>query len=133
MSYLLDTNICSAYLKQPGKVAHRFFQHSGGLFTSTIVLAELYTWAYRRENPNNLLQLIETELLNNLILIDFDRNCARQFGNLRAATLNKGLVINPIDLLIASVALTNNLTLVTHNVRHFQVIESLRIEDWLEG
>jgi tRNA(fMet)-specific endonuclease VapC len=48
MTHLLDTNICSAYLKRPGGLAHRFMQHAGGLALPTIVLAELYTWAFRR-------------------------------------------------------------------------------------
>lgn len=45
--------------------------------------------------------------------------------------LTNGVVVNPVDLMIASVALTYDLVLVTHNVRHFEVIPDLRIEDWL--
>lgn len=45
MSYRLDTNICSAYLKRPAGLAHQFQQHGGGLAIPSIVLAELYTWA----------------------------------------------------------------------------------------
>jgi predicted nucleic acid-binding protein len=46
MSYLLDTNICSAHARRPGGVAHRFIQHAGRLSMPTIVLAELYAGAY---------------------------------------------------------------------------------------
>src|SRR5437588_6580864 len=46
MSFLLDTNICSAYLKYPGALTHRFHQHGGRLYVTTLVLGELYTWAY---------------------------------------------------------------------------------------
>src|SRR5687768_17053607 len=46
MSFLLDTNICSAHMRRPGGLAHRFIQHSGRLWTSTLVLAELYAGAY---------------------------------------------------------------------------------------
>lgn len=56
MSYLLDTNICSAHLKRPGGLTHRMIQHSGRLYTSTVVLGELLAWAYRRNNPAPLLQ-----------------------------------------------------------------------------
>jgi tRNA(fMet)-specific endonuclease VapC len=41
MSFLLDTNILSAQLRRPAGLAHRFFQHSGRLYTSSVVLAEL--------------------------------------------------------------------------------------------
>jgi predicted nucleic acid-binding protein len=39
MSYLLDTNICSAHIRRPGGIAHRFIQHSGRLWMPTVVLA----------------------------------------------------------------------------------------------
>ncbi len=50
MTHLLDTNICSAYLKRPGNLAHRFTQYGGGLAIPAVVLAELYTWGFR---PNS--------------------------------------------------------------------------------
>jgi predicted nucleic acid-binding protein len=42
VSFLLDTNIVSAYLKRPGALAHRFIQYSGRLYVSSVALAELY-------------------------------------------------------------------------------------------
>jgi tRNA(fMet)-specific endonuclease VapC len=77
MSFLLDTNICSAYLKQPGRLAHRFIQHGGGLYLSTIALGELYTWAERRPDPAPLVNAIETGLLAAVTVLDFDRDCWR--------------------------------------------------------
>jgi tRNA(fMet)-specific endonuclease VapC len=41
MTHLLDTNICSAHMRRPGGLAHRFFQHAGGLTISTVMLSEL--------------------------------------------------------------------------------------------
>lgn len=131
MIYMLDTNICSAYLKRPGNLAHRFTQHSGGLAIPSIVLAELYTWAFRRPDPNLLLSAIENDLLQDLSVVVFDAECARQFGRLRAALMAVGTVVNPVDLMIASVTLTHEATLVTHNVRHFEVIPGLVVEDWM--
>ena len=45
MSFLLDTNILSAHLRRPSGLAHRFIQYSGGLYTSSIALAELFVSA----------------------------------------------------------------------------------------
>ena len=131
MTHLLDTNICSAYLKRPGGLAHRFMQHVGGLDIPTIVLAELYTWAFRRPQPEPLLQLIEADLVSDVTVLNFDAACARQFGQMRAKLLTTGVVVNPVDLMIAAVARTHDLVLVTHSVKHFEVIPDLRIEDWL--
>ena len=58
MSFLLDTDTCSAHLKRPAGLAHRFMQYSGGLAIATITLAELYAWAYHRANPTPVLQWI---------------------------------------------------------------------------
>ena len=43
MSFLLDTNVLSAHLRRPAGLAHRFFQYSGRLYTSSIVLLTLVT------------------------------------------------------------------------------------------
>ena len=58
MTHLLDTNICSAHMRRPGGLAHRFFQYAGGIATSTVVLAELYSGAYKHPSPSRLLALI---------------------------------------------------------------------------
>jgi len=58
MNFLLDTDICSAHLRRPAKVAHRFIQHAGGLAIPTIVLAELYAEAYKHPSLSKLLPLI---------------------------------------------------------------------------
>jgi tRNA(fMet)-specific endonuclease VapC len=133
MSFLLDTNVCAAHLKQSSGLIHRFIQHAGRLHVATIVLAELYTWAYRRGNSQALLSVIENDLLSDLIVLDFDRRCAVQFGQLQSEMLRRGTVVNAVDLMIAAVAVAHDLTLVTHNTKHFQVIPGLRLVDWLES
>jgi tRNA(fMet)-specific endonuclease VapC len=131
MNFLLDTDTCSAHLKRPAGLMHRFVQHSGGLCISTIVLAELYTWAYQRSNWSEAVQRIENDLLSDVILLDFDSACAHQFGTVRAQLLQVGISVSRLDLLIASVALAHNLTLVTHNTADFRNIPNLRLDDWL--
>jgi len=130
MSYLLDTNICSAHIRRPGGIAHRFIQHSGRLWMPTIVLAELYAGAYMLDVPDRILMGIE-ELRKDVGLLDFDETCAEEFGKLRGWLKHRGIQRNAVDLMIAAVALAHDLTLVTHNTQHFQDIPNLRLEDWL--
>lgn len=130
MSFLLDTNTCSTHVKRPSGLIHRFVQHSGALYISTIVLAELYTWAYRRVDPRSLLSSLERDLLSDVTVLEFDRACALRFGQLRGELLRLGTVVDPVDAMIASVALAHDLTLVTHNTAHFTEIPGLRLEDW---
>lgn len=130
MTHLLDTNICSAHMRRPGGLAHRFFQHAGGIAISSIVLAELYSGAYKHPNPAKLLGLI-ADLLQEVAVLDFDSACAHEFGMLQGALLQQGIVVPETDLMIAAVARMHNLTLVTHNTADFQNIPGLRLDDWL--
>ncbi len=131
MTHLLDTNICSAFLRRPGGLAHRFFQHSGGLAIPTIVLAELYAWAYLRTRPEPLLKALDEDFVLAVAALPFDQAAARRFGKVRAALQATGVGASPVDLMIAAVALEHDLTLVTHNVKHFAAVPGLRIDDWL--
>lgn len=130
MTHLLDTNICSAHMRRPAGLAHRFFQYGGGIAISSIALAELYSGAYRHPSPDRLLALI-ADLLHEVAVLDFNADCAEQFGKLQGVLLQQGISVPLADLMIASVALFHDLTLVTHNTADFRNIPGLRLEDWL--
>jgi tRNA(fMet)-specific endonuclease VapC len=130
MSFLLDTDTCSAHMRRPGGLAHRFFQYGSTLAIPTIVLAELYAGAYHHPDPTRLLALIG-DLLQEVRVIDFDSGCAQKFGQLRGTLQQQGISVPTTDLMIASVALLHDLTLVTHNLADFQHVPALRVDDWL--
>jgi len=131
VAFLLDTNIVSAHLKQRGGLTHRFMQYSGRLCISTVVLGELFTWAYLRSDPLGFIARIENDLLPDLIVLDYDGAAAEKFGQVRAELIKKGLDASRLDLMIGCVALSHGLTLVTNNIKDFQNIPGLRIVDWL--
>lgn len=130
MEFVLDTDICSASMKRPSDLWHRFIQYSGRLAIPSLVLAELRAGAYLRPDPAPLLVKIE-ELLQEVFVIDFDSECAERSGRVRGDLGRLGLTVAPFDLLIASVALARDATLVTHNTAHFARIPGLRLADWL--
>ena len=132
MSFLLDTNVISAYLKRPASLAHRFDQHAGQLYIPPIVLAELYVAPWRLRDPGPMLTAIETLVRDEVTLLDFDSTCAAIFGQVRGERLNAGVSLPLMDLLIGSVALAYDLTVVTHNTDHFSMIPKLRLVDWFE-
>jgi tRNA(fMet)-specific endonuclease VapC len=121
VSFLLDTNICSAHLKRRGGLTHRLIQYTG----------RLYAWAYRRNDSSKLLHQIENELLSEMVVLDYDRTCAETFGRVRGTLLRNGIVVDAADLMIASVALVHDLTLITNNTADFRSIPDLRLGDWL--
>jgi tRNA(fMet)-specific endonuclease VapC len=130
VSFLLDTDICSAYLKGNNRVANRFIQYGGRLFLSAVSLGELYTWALRaRATPARMQSLLE--MLPLLSLTDVNAEVARKFGELDAYLLDRGLSVSEIDLLNAATALVQDLSLVTHNVQDFIHVPGLTVIDWL--
>jgi tRNA(fMet)-specific endonuclease VapC len=130
LNFLLDTDTCSAHMRRPSRLAHRFIQHVGGLAIPSVVLAELFAGAYKHPNPPGLLTLI-ADLLQEVVVLDFDSACVETFGRVRGTLLQQGISVSRMDQLIASVALVHNLTLVIHNTADYRNIPGLRLEDWL--
>ncbi len=131
MSFLLDTDHLSAHLRRPSGLAHRFVQYSGRLYTPSIALAELYVWAFRRADPTQALASIDTMLFHEVSVVDYDNDCAKEFGRVRIELRRQGIEVPTVDLLIASVALVYDLTVVTHNTADYAKIPGLRLDDWL--
>ena len=119
-----------AALGKSTKLTHRFLQHLGRLHISTITLAELYTWALRKNAPPKRLQSLK-DLLDDVIVLDITPDVSRKFGELQAVLLDAGRPAPEMDLLIAVTALVHDLTLVTHNTQDFASIPGLRLDDWL--
>jgi len=131
MRFLLDSDICSANLKRPAGLMHRFVQHAGRLHIAGIALAEIYVWVYRRQNAARTVRRVEDDLLADVAVLDFDAACAQEFGKVRAKLLRQGISVPTTDLMIASVALVHDLTLVTHNTNDYCNVPDPHVEDWL--
>jgi tRNA(fMet)-specific endonuclease VapC len=133
MRYLLDTNICIYLIKKrPAEVLDRFRQHSPkDVAISTITLFELQYGIeksqYRQRSEDAL-----TKFLQPLDLIDLDRSSAIEAANICAQLERSGMPIGPYDLLIAGLARSTDMTLVTNNTREFERIADLRLENWVE-
>ena len=131
MRYLLDTNTIVRYLN--GRVPNIRMKIDAmtpqDLATAAIVVAELRYGAAKSNNPMKTIQA-QDQFLNLIDLVDFDRNAAEIYGQIRADLEKKGTPIGPNDTLIGATAMANNLILVTHNTREFSRIVGLQYEDW---
>jgi len=132
MYYLLDTNICIYLIKKrPLGVLERFREHlPQDVGISTITLFELQYGVeksqYRQRSEDAL-----AKFMLPLNLIDLDRSAAEEAAVIRAQLEKKGQSIGPYDLLIAGLARSRDLTLVTNHTREFERIVGLRIENWV--
>ena len=130
MSFLLDTDTCSAYLKNHQQVIRKVMLHFGGLHLSVITVGELLTWARRASAAATRMQGIRDLCMASTVL-DIDSTVAEKFGEIRAGLLDHGITVGEMDLLNASVALVHNLAIVTHNTKDYANIPGLILEDWL--
>jgi predicted nucleic acid-binding protein len=126
-SYLLDTSIIISYLQGKTDVVKLLNDIDGELTSSYICLAELYEGVYRVKNKLEIEKSV-TDFFKSLSeLYTIDEKVAKQFGEIRAKLKIGGNVIEDIDIFIAATCLVYDLTLLTHNVRHFSRINNLKI------
>ena len=130
--YMLDTNICIYIIKKkPQNVLNKLKQNkSKGLCISTITLAEL---EFGNENSlykeRNKIALME--FLAIIAIKHFDGNAAKEFGIIKKYLKDNNNIIGPYDMLIGAHAKALRITLVTNNVKEFQRIPGLKIENWV--
>jgi tRNA(fMet)-specific endonuclease VapC len=127
--YVLDTDICSAHLRNVALVTSRLQQHAGQLYLSVLTLGELLSWTLRAKSPPKYHQGL-LKLLSDVTVLDVDQASAWKFGEVRAQLLDQGQPVASLDLMIAATALTRGMKVVTHNTKHFLTVPGLVVEDW---
>ena len=130
--YLLDTNICIFLFKNKYSISEKI-KKIGGLdncFISEITLAELKFGVELSENKSynsNLVENFSKEIIVLPIL-----NCLDIFAKEKARLKKTGTLIDDFDILIGSSAISNNLIMVTNNEKHFDRLNGIIIENWVE-
>jgi tRNA(fMet)-specific endonuclease VapC len=128
--YLLDTNIWIALNNKNSQAIAQFYAKANECYIPTIVLAELYKGAYCSQKiEQNLLRI--NELNKSIIVVPFDKNASEEFGKIQAELRRIGRPTGEIDALIAAVARSRQDILVTNNIKHFENIPNLELENWL--
>lgn len=131
MKYLLDTNICIALLKNSdaGLVQKMKEQTPDNFVLCSVVKAELLFGARKSQNVEKNLLLLN-KFFAQFSSDPFDDNSAEYYGVNRAILEKLGEPIGEADLLISSIALANNYTVITRNHREFIRVPGLKIEVW---
>jgi len=131
LKYMLDTNIVIYTIKnRPEQVRKIFRQHENRMCISAVTKGELIYGAERSSQPER--NLIDIEgLIARLEVAPFEDHASEHFGQLRAELYRIGQPIGPYDMMIAGHARAMGLILVTNNMKEFERVPGLRVENWV--
>ena len=131
MRYMLDTNICIYIIKnKPKKVIIELKRHKPSeICVSAITYAEL-TYGVEKSMAVEKNRLALALLFSNIEVLNFDIKAAIHYGKIRAYLEKQGTPIGPLDMMIAAHAMSLGYTVVTNNIKEFQRVPDLKLENW---
>ncbi|WP_211665191.1 type II toxin-antitoxin system tRNA(fMet)-specific endonuclease VapC [Leucothrix arctica] len=129
---MLDTNICIYVLKRRSLELQQRFRSTPDLCISSIVCAELW---YGIENSQASIRAARREqfelFLQNISVLPWPEEAGRYYGHIRAQLRREGTPIGGNDLFIAVHARYLDAVLITNNIKEFERVDGLRLENWL--
>ncbi len=130
--YMLDTDICIYVLKKHSDKLRHKFKVTKNICISSVTYGEL---CFGIENGNNSMREARWKELNlftqRLFIEPWDENAAKHYGFIRALLRKQGTPIGNNDLLIAAHARSLDSVMVTNNIREFERVPNLTIENWM--
>ncbi|MDZ7697865.1 MAG: type II toxin-antitoxin system VapC family toxin [Deltaproteobacteria bacterium] len=131
--YLLDTNICIYLIKKrPPEAFQHFSQHSPAEVAISIITVFELEYGIRKSRHQQRSRDAMAKFLSPLNVVNLDRSSVLEAAAIRAQLEKKGMPIGPYDLLIAGLAISREMTLVTHNTSAFERVGGLILENWVE-
>ena len=131
LKYMLDTNIVIYTMKnKPASVKAALVKHYGQMSISSITMMELAYGAEKSANPERNLNVLEG-FAARLEVLPYSAEAALHTGQLRAEQAKAGKPIGPYDQMIAGHARSAGLILVTNNLKEFERVAGLRLENWV--
>lgn len=132
IKYLLDTNICIYVIKRrPIEILSKFNEVAGHLAISSITLAELLHGVEKSQHVRKNLRAVE-DFCSRLDILSYDDHAASHYGEIRADLERKGMPIGVNDLHIAGHARSLGVILVSNNLKEFERVDGLRLQNWLD-
>ena len=131
--YLLDTNICIYLTKQQHPAVIKRFDSlaENEVAMSVITFGELQFGAQKSQQRKQVLATLE-KLSLVIPVLAMTVDASQHYGEIRASLQKQGTPIGNNDLWIAAHALTEGLILVTNNMREFERVSDLKVENWTD-
>ena len=126
---MLDTDISSYIIKRrPATLVEKLERHAEALCVSVMTAAELRFGAEKAAR-RQLAELVEA-YLERLAVLDWTNEVTSHYARIRSVLERSGKPIGNMDLLIASHAVAQRMTLVTNNFKDFLSVPDLKVEVW---
>jgi len=128
----LDTSVLVALIRKDQAAMNKLraeAEKGGTISTTSINLCELYAGAYGSKAQEKELQRVQ-DLLSQMGILELDVGATRRYGELVNDERLKQEPIGDFDLMIASIALQQNERLATRNLKHFNRVPGLVVEQW---
>jgi len=127
--YLLDTCVCISMFRNEGKVRETLLNVGvENCYISEITIAELYFGLAKASDKKRKLEDIRE--VQSLFRIIPAYSSFKEYGEIRLSLEHTGQRVDQFDLLIGATAMHHELTLVTSNLKHFERMQGLEIENW---
>jgi predicted nucleic acid-binding protein len=136
LTHLLDTSVYSQPIrKTPVRAAMARWEVVGdtAVVSSVICEAEVLFGIHNEKRKNSdtkIGQRYDALLKGKCDLLPVDAAVAEIYAELRHDLHSRGLKVAHMDLLIAATAKANNLTVATLNVKDFEIMSGISVEDW---
>jgi tRNA(fMet)-specific endonuclease VapC len=127
---LFDTDTCVEILRGNKKVIRRRSEYPGEIAISFMTVGELFFGAEKSAHPIENKSLVERFVLT-VSIIHTDLSILKRFGEIKAGLKRDNILLPDADLFIAATTLEKSEALITGNVRHFERIAGLKLDNWI--
>ncbi|MBI2529624.1 MAG: type II toxin-antitoxin system VapC family toxin [Candidatus Diapherotrites archaeon] len=125
---LIDTDVAVDYLKGNPRIV-QVLSSEQEVFITSITLAELFYGVHNSDDIEKHKSKL-LDFLSQVRVLNLDYNSCELFGRIKSRLKKSGNIVGDLDLIIASIALSNGFALTTNNISHFQKIEELKVENY---
>jgi Predicted nucleic acid-binding protein, contains PIN domain len=127
---LLDTDVCVELLRGNKNVLKRIDKCNDDIGISFITVGELFYGVYKSKYIENNLSLLE-EFILSVTIIESNYQIMKEFGIIKSKLYKQKTMITDADIMIAATCIITCEKLITGNIRHYNRIDGLIIEDWI--
>jgi len=128
----LDTNIITAFMKNNLKVVNKISEYLEFFDRLTINIISYYEILRGLKDLGNEEKLRKfEEFIQENEVVSIRKETIENAAEIYAYLKRDGNLIEDADILMASIAIVENLVLITDNIRHFERVKDLNTENWL--